>query len=345
MTGAPLSMDGGWVGDLSTAVTTIVTGAAGFVGFHVAQALLARGEAVVGIDNLNAYYDVAAEASAARPAARAGRVQLPCRRYRRQGSRCSPLFDGSGATRVVHLAAQAGVRYSMQDPWAYVSSNVMGHVTVLEAARRLPRLEHLVYASSSSVYGGNTKLPFAESDRVDTPVSLYAATKRADELMSHAYWHLYGMPLTGLRFFTVYGPWGRPDMAYYSFAEAILAGRPITLYDGGRLKRDFTYIDDIVAGVLACLDRPPAPGPGAAGVQSSATTVASWCRPGGVAGGRAGPQGRGAVHAAAGGGCGRNLRRPDRRSRPGCGYAPTTPLSVGIPRFLDWFLAWTQRNG
>ena len=160
---------------------------------------------------------------------------------------------------IVHLAAQAGVRHSLVDPYAYVQSNVMGHLVMLEAARLLPRLRHLVYASSSSVYGANTRLPFSEADRVDTPVSIYAATKRADELMSHAYAHLHGLPQTGLRFFTVYGPWGRPDMAYYSFARAIVAGEPITLYDGGTLRRDFTYIDDIVAGVVG-LPGPPAGG-------------------------------------------------------------------------------------
>ena len=149
------------------------------------------------------------------------------------------------------------MRHSLVDPYAYVQSNVMGHLVVLEAARLLPRLRHLVYASSSSVYGANRDLPFRESDRVDTPLSIYAATKRADELMSHAYAHLHGLPQTGLRFFTVYGPWGRPDMAYYSFARAIVAGEPITLYEGGALRRDFTYIDDIVAGVVGCLDRPP----------------------------------------------------------------------------------------
>ena len=160
------------------------------------------------------------------------------------------IRENNEIDRIIHLAAQAGVRHSLVDPYAYVQANVMGHLVILEAARRLERLRHLVYASSSSVYGANQALPFAETDRVDTPVSLYAATKRADELMSHAYGHLFGLPQTGLRFFTVYGPWGRPDMAYYSFAEAIVAGEPITLYDGGALKRDFTYIDDIVAGVL-----------------------------------------------------------------------------------------------
>ena len=241
-------------------VTIIVTGAAGFVGSHVAHALLARGEEVFGLDNLNAYYDVRLkEARLERlrrvPGFRFERVELADK-----DAVFTAFASVPQATGIIHLAAQAGVRYSMLDPYAYVSANVMGHVTVLEAARRLERLEHVVYASSSSVYGGSKSLPFAENDRVDSPASLYAVTKRTDELASHAYWHLYGMKLTGLRFFTVYGPWGRPDMAYYSFAEAIRAGTPITVYDEGRLKRDFTYIDDIVAGVLACYDRPPADG-------------------------------------------------------------------------------------
>ncbi|MGI4806612.1 MAG: NAD-dependent epimerase/dehydratase family protein, partial [Janthinobacterium lividum] len=239
-----------------SSVTTIVTGAAGFVGSYVAHALLARGERVLGLDNLNDYYNVRLkEARLARlrehPNFHFERVDLSDK------AAVFAAFAQVPETRhIVHLAAQAGVRFSMIDPYAYVSANVMGHVTVLEAARSLSRLEHIVYASSSSVYGGSKTLPFAENDRVDTPQSLYAVTKRTDELASHAYWHLYGMKLTGLRFFTVYGPWGRPDMAYYSFAQAIMAGKPITVYDGGALKRDFTYIDDIVSGVLACLDRP-----------------------------------------------------------------------------------------
>jgi UDP-glucuronate 4-epimerase len=239
----------------------IVTGAAGFVGMHVAETLLDRGEAVVGVDNLNNYYDVRLkEARLARLEGRPGFTFLRADVADREAM--DALAARHPDTRhVIHLAAQAGVRHSMVDPYAYVTSNVMGHTCVLEAARRMPRLEHLVYASSSSVYGGNRKLPFSETDAVDTPVSLYAATKRADELISHAYGHLYGLPQTGLRFFTVYGPWGRPDMAYYGFAEAMMAGRPITLYEGGALRRDFTYITDIVQGVLAVLDQPP----GAAG--------------------------------------------------------------------------------
>ena len=243
-------------------LTVIVTGAAGFIGHHVTQALLTRGEEVVGIDNLNSYYDVGLK--------QARLAQIPAGApftFIQADIADRPAIEAvfaahAGTTRVIHLAAQAGVRYSMIDPYAYVASNVMGHVVVLEAARRLPRLEHFVYASSSSVYGLNTAMPFSEQDRVDTPVSLYAATKRADELIGHAYTHLYGLPQTGLRFFTVYGPWGRPDMAYYGFALAIMAGTPISVYDEGTVRRDFTYIDDIVAGVLAAADHPPAAGGG-----------------------------------------------------------------------------------
>lgn len=239
-------------------MTIIVTGAAGFIGFYVARALLARGEHVVGVDNLNDYYDVRLK--------HARLAQLPAGFDFVQADVSDRLaieavFARYPKThRVIHLAAQAGVRHSMVDPYAYVASNVMGHVVMLEAARRLPALEHFVFASSSSVYGLNTAMPFSEDDRVDTPSSLYAATKRADELIGHAYAHLFQVPQTGLRFFTVYGPWGRPDMAYYGFARAIVAGEPITLYDGGTLRRDFTYIDDIVTGLLGAADVPPAAG-------------------------------------------------------------------------------------
>ena len=237
--------------------TVLLTGAAGFIGMHVAEALLERGERVVGVDNLNTYYDTRLkQARLARLEGRAGfrflRADVADRAAMHALVKAERDID-----RIVHLAAQAGVRHSLVDPYAYVQSNVMGHLVVVEAGRRLPRLSHLVYASSSSVYGANRRLPFAETDRVDEPVSLYAATKRADELMSHVYAHLFGLPQTGLRFFTVYGPWGRPDMAYYGFARAIAAGEPITVYDGGRLRRDFTYIDDIVRGVLGALDHPP----------------------------------------------------------------------------------------
>ncbi len=236
----------------------LLTGAAGFIGYHVAQALLARGETVLGIDNLNDYYDLRLKQARldrleAYPGFAFHRLDISDRDS--VGTMCSSHGD---ITHVVHLAAQAGVRHSLIDPYVYIQSNVMGHLVMLEAARRLNRLEHMVYASTSSVYGANRTLPFRETDRVDEPVSLYAATKRADELISHAYTHLFALPQTGLRFFTVYGPWGRPDMAYYGFARAIMAGETITLFDGGHLKRDFTYIDDIVSGVVGCLDRAPA---------------------------------------------------------------------------------------
>jgi UDP-glucuronate 4-epimerase len=243
-------------------MSILVTGAAGFIGFHVAMALCARGDTVIGVDNVNDYYDVSLkEARLAQLAGRNGvrfeRADIADRTAIADLCRRHPEIG-----RIVHLAAQAGVRYSLVNPFAYTDSNITAQVVMLEAARRLPRLAHMVYASSSSVYGGNTKLPFAVADRVDRPVSLYAATKRAGELMAFNYSHLYGLPLTGLRFFTVYGPWGRPDMSAYLFTKAILAGEPIPVFNNGNMRRDFTYIDDIVAGVLAALDRPPAAGGG-----------------------------------------------------------------------------------
>ncbi len=239
-------------------MTVLVTGAAGFIGYHVSAALLARGEAVAGVDNMNDYYDVALKE------ARLARLQAEnaFSFHRLDIADRAALAEAVGRhpdiTHVLHLAAQAGVRYSLEHPEAYIEANILGHFSVIEACRRIDGLEHLVYASSSSVYGGNTKLPFAVADRTDHPVSLYAATKRAGELMSHCYAHLYRLPQTGLRFFTVYGPWGRPDMSAYIFTRAILAGEPIQVFNRGDMRRDFTYIDDIVAGVLASLERPPA---------------------------------------------------------------------------------------
>lgn len=239
-------------------MTILVTGAGGFIGFHVAQALLARGERVVGIDNLNAYYEVSLKE--ARLAQLEGRNGFTFRKadIAEPGLVDAALADYADITGIIHLAAQAGVRYSLVDPYAYIRSNVMGHTVMLELARRLPKLGHFVYASSSSVYGGNAKLPFSVGDPVDMPVSLYAATKRANELLSQSYVHLYGLKMTGLRFFTVYGPWGRPDMSPYIFARAIFAGKPIEVFSYGKVRRDFSYIDDIVSGVLAAYDRPPA---------------------------------------------------------------------------------------
>ena len=239
-------------------MSVIVTGAAGFIGFHTAEALLRRGEEVIGVDVLSDYYDVRLKQArldrlTGQPGFSFHRIDIADREAVRGIVDANPGID-----RVVHLAAQAGVRYSLVNPYAYTHSNVEGQLVLLEACRSLPRLRHFVYASSSSVYGGNTKLPFSVEDRVDDPVSIYAATKRSAELISYSYGHLFAMPLTGLRFFTVYGPWGRPDMSAFIFTGAILEGQPVPVFNHGDMKRDFTYIDDITAGVLACLDRPPA---------------------------------------------------------------------------------------
>ena len=240
-------------------VRVLVTGAAGFIGMHVAERLLARGDEVIGFDSLNAYYDPALkEARLARLRSRDGFTFV--RGHLEDRAAVADLFASHRPDRVVNLAAQAGVRYSLEDPHAYVDANLVGFVNVLEGCRATD-VEHLVYASSSSVYGANTRLPFAVTDAVDHPVSLYAATKKANELMAHTYSHLFGLPTTGLRFFTVYGPWGRPDMALFLFTRAILAGEPIRIFNHGRMRRDFTYIDDIAEGVVRVLDRPAAPDP------------------------------------------------------------------------------------
>lgn len=325
-------------------MSVVVTGAAGFIGFHVALALLTQGRRVVGVDNFNPYYPVALKrARWARLHAQPGFV--PVAADIADAEAMAALFarggaaDGAAVTGIIHLAAQAGVRYSLDNPAAYVTANVMGPVVLLEAARRLPGLKHLVYASSSSVYGGNHTLPFRETDAVDHPISLYAATKRAGELISHTYSHLFGLPLTGLRFFTVYGPWGRPDMAPWLFTEAILAGKPLRLFNEGQMQRDFTYIDDIVAGVLAALERPPAADAGGVrhrvynlgnhqaeslekfvsileqAIGRQAVRVLLPMQPGDV------PATFADITAA----------------RRDLGFAPTTPLSEGLPRFVTWY--------
>jgi UDP-glucuronate 4-epimerase len=321
-------------------VTVLITGSAGFIGYHVSLALLGRGETVLGFDNLNSYYDPALKAARlerlrAHPGfafeqadiADLGRVQGLARRARDQ------------ITAVVHLAAQAGVRHSLTAPFDYVQSNLVGHMVMLEVCRHeLPALKHLVYASSSSVYGGNTKIPFAVDDRVDRPISLYAATKRADELISHCYSHLYGIPATGLRFFTVYGPWGRPDMAAFLFADAITAGRPITLYNQGEMERDFTYIDDITAGVLAALDRPP---PADAGAPHRLYNLGNH-RPVALR------QFVAVLEAALGKRAeielaplppGDVIRTSAdiEASRRDLGFEPKTPIEDGLPRFVAWY--------
>lgn len=229
----------------------LVTGAAGFIGFHVCVRLLKAGHQVVGIDNLNDYYDVSLKQ------ARLDRLQSPQFRFHKMDladrTAMANLFANENIERVIHLAAQAGVRYSIENPHAYAESNLMGHLNILEGCRH-HKIQHLLYASSSSVYGLNRKMPFSTDDSVDHPVSLYAATKKANELMSHTYSHLYGLPTTGLRFFTVYGPWGRPDMALFKFTKAILEGKSIDVYNYGKMKRDFTYIDDIVEAIIRLQD-------------------------------------------------------------------------------------------
>ena len=238
----------------------LLTGAAGFIGMHVCERLLARGDEVVGVDNFNDYYDVALkEARAARLAPRPGFTLSRMNIADRGG--IAELFERERPQRVINLAAQAGVRYSLVNPHAYVDSNVVGFVNILEGCRHVG-VEHLVYGSSSSIYGGNERLPFSEHDNVDHPVSLYAATKKSNELMAHTYSHLFDLPTTGLRFFTVYGPWGRPDMALFLFARAMLEDRPIDIFNHGGMRRDFTYIDDIAESVIRVLDRPPMANPG-----------------------------------------------------------------------------------
>jgi UDP-glucuronate 4-epimerase len=243
----------------------LVTGAAGFIGYYVALQLMSRGDEVVGVDNLNDYYDPSLKQArldqiAKHPQANQFKfIKLDMADVEATAN----LFKQERFDRVVHLAAQAGVRYSLQNPNTYVQSNVVGFTNVLEGCRH-NHVQHLVYASSSSVYGGNTKMPFSEKDTVDTPVSLYAATKKANELMAHTYSHLYGLPTSGLRFFTVYGPWGRPDMSPFLFADAILNNKPIKVFNHGDMMRDFTYIDDIVEGVVRVLDKPAVPQDGSA---------------------------------------------------------------------------------
>ncbi|MEP7281659.1 MAG: NAD-dependent epimerase [Rubrivivax sp.] len=238
----------------------LVTGAAGFIGMTTSLRLLARGDEVVGLDNLNDYYSVQLKRD------RLARLQaLPGFRFVQldvaDRAGIAALFAGERFDRVIHLAAQAGVRYSLQNPHAYVDSNLVGFINILEGCRHA-QVPHLTYASSSSVYGGHTQMPFTEHEGVDHPVSLYAATKKANELMAHTYSHLYGLPTTGLRFFTVYGPWGRPDMALFLFTKAILEGRPIDVFNHGRMQRDFTFVDDIVEGVIRVSDKPATPDPG-----------------------------------------------------------------------------------
>jgi UDP-glucuronate 4-epimerase len=316
--------------------TILVTGAAGFIGAAVAEALLARGDSVIGVDNLNDYYDVALKQM------RLARL-TPHKHFDFHQIDISDrdrmlklAADFPGMTHVVHLAAQAGVRYSLVNPYAYVTANVMGQVVMLELARALSGLKHFVYASSSSVYGANTKTPFAVGDAVEQPNSLYAATKRADELFGHAYAHLYGIPSTGLRFFTVYGPWGRPDMAPILFAKAISAGEPVRVFNHGEMWRDFTYIDDIVEGVVRALDRPPSQTPphalynlGNNKTEKLTDFIAEIEKAlGRKAQMKMEPMQPGDVPATS---------ADIESSRRDLGFDPKTPISQGIPKFVGWF--------
>lgn len=323
----------------------LLTGAAGFIGFHTARALMARGETVVGVDNLNDYYE---------PALKQGRLaQLSGNQFTfvhadiaDRAAIARVMADHPGITRIVHLAAQAGVRYSLQNPYAYEHSNIAGQMVMLEAARHCAGLTHFVYASSSSVYGGNTKQPFAVGDDVSSPVSLYAATKRAGELMVQSYSHLYALPATGLRFFTVYGPWGRPDMAYYSFAKAIAEGRPIDIYNEGNMKRDFTWIDDIVAGVIGALDHPPvahgkycihdAPHRIFNLGNNRAENLLDFVQTIEQAMGRSTDK----IMAPMAPGDVAETWADIAPARDVFGYDPQTPISVGIPRFVEWFCGY-----
>ena len=321
-------------------MTVLVTGAAGFIGSYVAGALLDRGERVVGLDNLNAYYDPALkQARLERLQARANFVFHKADAHLPEA--VNAIVDRyPDIDRLIHLAAQAGVRYSLENPWAYIDANVHSQVSVMEAARRLPKLRHLVYASSSSVYGGNTKLPFSVDDPVDQPVSTYAASKRAAELLAQTYAHLYRLPLTGLRFFTVYGPWGRPDMAAYLFVKAMLEDRPIQVFNAGQMKRDFTYIDDIVAGVLGALDNPPAD-PGAPERPHRLYNL-----------GNHRSEDLGHFIEILEQAVGKTARKEMREMQPGdvpatyadidasirdLGFRPRTTIEEGLPKFVDWF--------
>lgn len=343
----------------------LLTGIAGFIGFHFARRLLQEGVPVVGLDNLNGYYDVSlklarlrqlgfSEAETAGLERRAGtRLERPGLAFYQADLKdreaVAAVFDRERPQRVVHLAAQAGVRYSLQDPWAYVDSNLAGFLAILEGCRRHP-VEHLVFASSSSVYGGNAVQPFAAGHNVDHPLSLYAASKKANELMAHSYAHLFAVPATGLRFFTVYGPWGRPDMALFIFSRRILAGEPIEVYNHGDMKRDFTYIDDIVEGVWRVLNKPPRPDPGWDARRADPATSSAPYRLFNIGNNRPVELLRfiGLIEE----NLGREARKVLLPMQPGdvpetsadiddlrrlVGFAPQTPVEEGVARFVRWY--------
>lgn len=327
----------------------LVTGAAGFIGFHTVRRLLERGETVVGVDNMNAYYD---------PALKRGRLTLleayPAYRHHEidlaDRAAMAALFEAERPQRIVHLGAQAGVRYSIDSPWTYADSNLTGFLSILEGARAT-QATSLVFASTSSAFGANGALPFSVKQGADHPLTLYAATKIANEAMAHSYAHLFGIPATGLRFFTVYGPWGRPDMALFKFTGAILKGEPIDVYGEGRMERDFTYVDDVVTGVIAALDRPATADPDwdATRPDPSTSGVAPW-RILNLGAGRRTPLMRyiELIEQAAGRKAVLNLmpyqdgdlvstEADVTETRAALDYAPVTPVEVGVGRFVDWY--------
>ncbi len=331
----------------------LVTGAAGFIGFHVVRRLLAQGRRVVGLDNLNDYYDPALKRArlaelARHPAFHFDEIDIADR------GAIAALFAAHRLPRVVHLAAQAGVRHSLLEPHAYADANLTGFLNVLEGCRNAG-CAHLLYASSSSVYGGNTATPFRTSDNVDHPLSLYGATKKANELMAHAYAHLFGIPATGLRFFTVYGPWGRPDMAIWLFTEAILNGRPIRLFNGGQMRRDFTYVDDVAGAVVRLIDRPAAGDPAWSGAAPDpATSSAPW-RVYNI-GNHTAVEITEVVRLIEDA-LGKKATRELLPMQPGdvaqtcadvtdleaaVGFAPKTPIAEGVRRFVDWYRAYVS---
>jgi len=331
----------------STDSKILVTGAAGFIGFHMAQRLLGEGFQVVGLDNLNAYYDprlkeARLERLRSEPGFSFEKVDLADRQA------MEDVFARLKPSIVIHLAAQAGVRYSISNPHAYIESNLTGFINILEGCRHC-QVRHLVYASSSSVYGLNRRMPFSVHDNVDHPVSLYAATKKANELMAHTYSHLYGLPTTGLRFFTVYGPWGRPDMAYFSFSRAILEGKPIKVFNQGNMRRDFTYIDDVIEGMRRVMDRAPLPDPAWTGDAPDPGASIAPYRIYNI--GNHTPVDLMAFIALIEAGLGRTAEKKMLPMQSGdvpetyadvddlardVGFSPQTPLKEGIARFLAW---------
>ena len=331
----------------------LVTGAAGFIGFHVAKRLLRDGRDVVGLDNMNAYYDPALKEARLAELAKSNRLRfVKLDLADREGM--AALFKEHQFPHVVHLAAQAGVRYSLIDPFAYIDANLTGFATILEGCRH-NGCRHLLYASSSSVYGSNTKMPFSVHDNVDHPLSLYGASKKANELMSHAYAHLFGLPMTGLRFFTVYGPWGRPDMAMWIFAKAIIAGEPLKLFNNGNMRRDFTYVDDVVESVVRLVDRPPAGNPGfAAASPDPGSSSAPW-RVYNIGNNK--PVELLEVVRLLEEAIGKKAKRELLPMQPGdvpatyadvddlmrdADFRPATPIAEGIARFIEWYRSYQR---